>query len=446
MKRILAFTVCLWPVLSMATHLRGGHISVSQSASSLSCTITITLYTNLGAPIYAGNGELNFGDGSPTHMTAPAGSDVVIPPGVGILNISVDHIFPAPGLYTITYLEHNLDAGMINVPSSVEQPLLLETYVLIDPVLGSVRTPDFIEPIFTAFLHDTVRFSLAPINQSVLNYRYFYQVITNLAEGMTVPPDFTVDPETGSVVWNTRYNDLYVEGEFFFTVRISFYDENNRNLGHVVRAFQIILMDGSSTLATSKVNSRLVAPPGSVTHLKFLLNDNSDADSVRWKLYSEKALNGMVQLTQRDSTTATQKFRIAELAVAPGADLVRNFPYNIIVRGISFPTGPVLISDVNLQVFTKDILLPPLGALITSLADQSTEITVRPNPFNDYFYVDGFKSDIIAIEIIDLFGRPVQTGQFNPTLPVDGTGLAPGFYVVKASDSNRSVERKVIKR
>ncbi|MEQ1586956.1 MAG: gliding motility-associated C-terminal domain-containing protein, partial [Cyclobacteriaceae bacterium] len=133
----------------LATHLRAGEITLQRvSCTGLTFRITITVYTDTGSPIKFGDGELNFGDGSEPHIT-PSIDNTLRPdlgPEVGTVSYTIEHTFGGPGKYTISYLEANRNAGILNMTNSVDTRFFVETQIIIDPFLGCSNTPRLLVP------------------------------------------------------------------------------------------------------------------------------------------------------------------------------------------------------------------------------------------------------------------------------------------------------------
>ncbi|MEQ8424924.1 MAG: gliding motility-associated C-terminal domain-containing protein, partial [Cyclobacteriaceae bacterium] len=129
----------LVPRIGNATHLRAGEITIQRlSCTSLTFRICITVYTNTGSDIKFGEGLLDFGDGSKPHQT-PIVENTLRPdlgPEVATVTYCINHTFGGPGKYTISYLEPNRNAGILNMINSVDTRFYLETVINIDPFLG----------------------------------------------------------------------------------------------------------------------------------------------------------------------------------------------------------------------------------------------------------------------------------------------------------------------
>ncbi len=244
----LLTVLVLFSVKAKATHLRAGDITLTRlSCSSYQYTITLHVYTKWGTPVKFGGGTLSFGDGSKPLTT----SSVPNPPeiaqtddgGVGEVIYPVNHTYPGPGVYTITYYEQNRNAGILNIDNSVETPFFIQTQIVIDPLLGCDNTPELLVPPIdqgctgVAWFHnpgafdpdgDSLSYELFVPKQAYgvdvsgyvdPNSKKFYDAVTipysqgnELGNG---PPTFSIDPVTGTITWDApgeqgEYNIAFI--------------------------------------------------------------------------------------------------------------------------------------------------------------------------------------------------------------------------------------------
>src|SRR5579859_7590470 len=134
-----------------ATHLRAGDITLTRlSCSNYRYTVTLHVYTKWATAVKFGGGTLNFGDGTPVVITDARPNPPKIADtddgGVGEVIYPVEHEFPGPGVYLITYYEQNRNEGILNLANSVDTPFFIQTQIVIDPLLGCDNTPELLVP------------------------------------------------------------------------------------------------------------------------------------------------------------------------------------------------------------------------------------------------------------------------------------------------------------
>lgn len=299
-----------------ATHLRAGEITVHRlSCTGLTFRITITVYTNTGSDIKFGEGLLDFGDGSTPHTT-PIVENTLRPdlgPEVATVSYSVDHTFGGPGKYVISYLEPNRNAGILNMINSVETRFYLETVINIDPFLGCSNSPLLLVPPIdkactgAAWFHnpgaydpdgDSISFEFAipkkEKGQFVNGYRdpnaqEFYSLTGinygTANENQTGPPTFTIDAQTGTIVWDAPG----APGEY----NIAFLIKEWRKikgawilLGYVTRDMQIIVEDCNNQRPELQVPPDICVEAGTIINEE-ILGFDPDLDSVKIEAYSQ---------------------------------------------------------------------------------------------------------------------------------------------------------------
>jgi hypothetical protein len=261
-----------------ATHLRAGQIVATRvSCTGLTFRITITVYTNTGSTVKFG-GEmdfLDFGDGSDPDGDGRPGilvpetantNDPSLGPGVAVASFTIEHTYPGPGRYTISYIEPNRNGGVLNMDNSISTTFYLETQINIDPFFGCNNTPQLLIPpidrgcVGVAFFHnpgaydpdgDSLSFEfVVPLrdkNQTVTNYRdpnnpFFYSNFAQGNENGDGPPTFTINPTDGTIIWDApgrqgEYNIAFIVVEWRKINGVWF------RLGFVRRDMQIIVED-----------------------------------------------------------------------------------------------------------------------------------------------------------------------------------------------------------
>ncbi len=248
----LSVVLVIVSIKANATHLRAGDITLTRlSCSSYQYTITLWVYTKWSTPVKFGGGTLNFGDGSAPLIT----NSVPNPPeiaqtddgGVGQVRYPVNHTFPGPGVYTITYYEQNRNSGILNMDNSVETPFFIQTQIVIDPLLGCDNTPELLVPPIdqgctgVAWFHnpgaydpdgDSLSYELFVPKQAAgvdvsgyvnPNSKVFYDAVgipyPNGDELGTGPPTFSINSVTGTITWDApgeagEYNIAFIIREW----------------------------------------------------------------------------------------------------------------------------------------------------------------------------------------------------------------------------------------
>ncbi|MBX2962471.1 MAG: gliding motility-associated C-terminal domain-containing protein [Cyclobacteriaceae bacterium] len=255
---------------ALATHLRAGQIVATRiSCTGLTFRITVTVYTNTGSPVLFG-GEmdyLNFGDGTPPILVPETPNTPLEGfTGVATASYTIEHTYPGPGRYLISYIEPNRNGGILNMDNSISTTFYIETQINIDPFFGCNNTPQLLIPPIdrgctgVAFFHNPGAFDpdgdslsyefVIPFrdkNQTVANYRdpnhpSFYTNFANGNEAGNGPPTFTINPVDGTIIWDAPG----AQGEYniaFIVVEWRKINGTWFRLGFVRRDMQIIVED-----------------------------------------------------------------------------------------------------------------------------------------------------------------------------------------------------------
>lgn len=269
---VLFFT-CAAVFRAQATHLRAGEIvAVRENCSSLTYTITVTVYTNtVGTNVrFGGPTEyLYFGDGNRIEVPDTQNTirlDLNPDGSVATASFTIEHTYPGVGRYLISYREPNRNEGVLNMDASVNTMFYLETEISIDPFLGCNNTPNLlVAPIDqactgVAFTHNPGAFDpdgdslsyamVVPFsdrNTSVINYKdpndpKFYTNYSTANEEGTAPPTFSIDPVSGTLTWNAPG----AIGEYNIAFHIIEWRKKNGvwyRVGYVRRDMQILVDD-----------------------------------------------------------------------------------------------------------------------------------------------------------------------------------------------------------
>lgn len=443
MKNITSILLLLVPSLLFATHLRGGQINV-EKISGLTCKITLRIFTNTGSVIQFGGGNLDFGDGSPIvnppqTVNSPLGN---LGPEFGLVEFSIEHTYPTEGFFIISYLEHNLNADILNISNSVEKPFYLESGVFVN-LAKDYSSPKFdTDPILVAALKRPFIFSAAPIDSAVRYYQYKFTTPPDFVSGYQIPEIFKINQRNGLLSWDTGFMGDYRVGQFYFFVTVGQFDTNGASVGYVNRNFLVIVKNSDSRL---DVISSLNDPDGKVVVLKdteqkirTILSDSTSSDSLRWSAYFDVKASPGISFIQYDSAAPGRKFRVGLLTLRTDSAMIRDYPYIVTLRG----TSQGFSRDISYLYFTKDIDFP---STITGLEKQK-EVAIYPNPFSDSFNVDGRDLSPSVVTVVNCLGQTMIQTVIDSNQAVDTRDLPPGVYVLQITSGPFITRRKVVKK
>ncbi len=244
-----------------ATHNRAGEITYKW-LFGYTYQIKVTTYTNIGGTNLADRCEdtVYFGDGTRAVVLrsngvcngscSPACEGQPLPGGTIKLNEYVTtHTYPGPGNYKISMEDPNRNAGVINIPNSVNQVFYIESFLVI-PVFGTGKNDS---PILTfppidngcvgkCFLHnpgavdldgDSISYELTTCRGS------FGVTCTGYTYPATGGGTYNVDAITGTLTWCTPQ----MQGEYNLAMIVKEWrkdaDGNYFLVGYILRDLQV---------------------------------------------------------------------------------------------------------------------------------------------------------------------------------------------------------------
>ena len=262
---------------SFATHNRSAYIYVkSLGGDCLLDSVYIITYTRTSAPADRQSLPLNYGDGTTdtVQRSSKYSLDLNLYPDVSINIYPTTHHFPGAGTYKLTMFDQNRNAGVINIPGSVNIPIFVSTTITIDPAIGCDNSPEVLnQPIEVGcvgepFIYnpnaydpdgDSLSYELIPCRGAGVNGD---QNIVGFYEP-TGTTSFSLDPVTGDLKWlNPRFNNSNPidSGQWNVAILILEWRKNPRtgeymNIGNVTVDMQITIH------TCTNVPPKVIIPP-----------------------------------------------------------------------------------------------------------------------------------------------------------------------------------------
>ena len=225
-----------------ATHQRAGEISV-KTVGGLTYEITVITYTYTPSPADRPELEISWGDGTVDVIRRV---DKVNNVGRDISkNIyRAQHTYAGASTFKISVEDPNRNAGIVNIPNSVNIPFYLETELVINPFLGVNNSPVLLNP---------------PIDNGCVNVPYYhnpgaydpdgdslvYRLVSCRGFNGDVIPGYTLPYASASISINSQTGDLYwdspvLQGEYNIAILIEEYRYGTK-IGSMVRDMQITI-------------------------------------------------------------------------------------------------------------------------------------------------------------------------------------------------------------
>lgn len=275
--RILLIVIGLLTITSAAhaTHQRAGEISYVY-ISGLTYEFTITTYTYTPSPADRPEIEVFWGDGTSSiinrHLKENLENNIS-------RNVYItQHTFSAAGTFHVTFEDPNRNAGIVNIPSSVEIPFFIETILIINPFIGGNSSPQLLNPpldnacTHVPFYHnpgaydpegDSLSYSLIPCRG------YNGEDIP----GYTLPAAsnfIAIDPHTGDLTWDSPL----MAGEYNIAILIEEW-RNGILIGSMVRDMQITVAPCDNEPPVVEVNDTCVIAGSRIDQLVWVYDSTS---------------------------------------------------------------------------------------------------------------------------------------------------------------------------
>lgn len=275
--RILLIVIGLLTITSAAhaTHQRAGEISYVY-ISGLTYEFTITTYTYTPSPADRPEIEVFWGDGTSSiinrHLKENLENNIS-------RNVYItQHTFSAAGTFHVTFEDPNRNAGIVNIPSSVEIPFFIETILIINPFIGGNSSPQLLNPpldnacTHVPFYHnpgaydpdgDSLSYSLIPCRG------YDGEDIP----GYTLPAAsnfIAIDPHTGDLTWDSPL----MAGEYNIAILIEEW-RNGILIGSMVRDMQITVAPCDNEPPVVEVNDTCVIAGSRIDQLVWVYDSTS---------------------------------------------------------------------------------------------------------------------------------------------------------------------------
>lgn len=222
-----------------ATHQRAGEITYTH-VSGLTYEFKIITYTY--TPSLADRPEIDvyWGDGS--FSTISRSQKTNLANNISLNVYIAQHTFPSSGNFSVTFEDPNRNAGIVNIPNSVNIPFFLETIININPFLGPNSSPVLLNPPIDngctqiPYYHNPGAYDPDgdSLSYSLIHCRgyesedipgYSYPSTSNI---------FSIDAYTGELTWDAPIT----AGEYNIAILIKEW-RNGILVGSVVRDMQI---------------------------------------------------------------------------------------------------------------------------------------------------------------------------------------------------------------
>lgn len=346
-----------------ATHNRAGEITYVQK-SDLTYEITLTTFTYTLS--FADRPTLDIEWGDNTVSTAQRKERITLPNFYQKNTYVIEHTYPGPGVYRIVVQDPNRNAGVKNIPNSVNVVFSISTVLIVNPAMGRNSTPVLLNPPYDkaafghVFIHNPAAYD--PDGDSL---SYALTVCTREdgrpIENYTLPPatrSIRVDSISGDLIWDTPADT----GKFNVAMEIQEW-RNGKKIGVVVRDMQIEVYNTNNKPPVNSPLRDFCVEVGKPLEFIFSATDvNNDGITLRSNsgVYTLTACAATFAAIDSTPGRASSRFRWV-----PCHQAVRNQPYNVIFKS----------EDNNKEIQLTDIdnmnikVLGPSPTLLTAIPE-----------------------------------------------------------------------------
>lgn len=329
-----------------ATHNRAGEITYVQK-SDLTYEITLTTFTYTLS--FADRPTLDIEWGDNTVSTAYRDpTQMITLPNYYRKNIYViQHTYPGPGVYRIVVQDPNRNAGIKNIPNSVNVVFSISTTLVVNPSIGRNSTPVLLNPPYDKaafghiFIHNPAAYD--PDGDSL---SYALTVCTREdgkpIENYTLPPatqSLRVDPITGDLIWDTPADT----GKFNVAMEIQEW-RGGKKIGVVIRDMQIEVYNTNNK---PPVNGPLRDYCVEVGQPVDFIFSSTDANNDSLLLRSNSGVFNITECPAAFTPVSSgQGSATARFRWVPCHEAVRLQPYNVIFKADD-NNSDIALSDID---------------------------------------------------------------------------------------------------
>jgi len=365
-----------------ATHNRAGEITYTW-ISGYTYQVTITTFTYSPSPANRSELEISWGDNTSDILPLQNGVHIQLPDDY-FKNIYIgQHTYAGPGTYELLMQDPNRNAGVVNIPNSVNTIFSIITQLVINPLLGQNSTPILLNypidkgAVGQIFIHNPGAYD--PDGDSLS-----YSIDTCRDQNGNVITDYVyptakyslyVDPVKGNFVWN------YPESTGNYNVAMRIYAwRDGVIINYVERDMQItILQTNDKNPVIQQINNSCVVA-GTLIKIKVITTDPNN------NYVTVQAVGGPLEPT---FDSAQYRAQFIDLYNQPGIDTslftwqtttnhIRKQPYNIVVTATD--QAPDSSNLVDMISFNITVMAP--SPILKTITPQNKQISLSWKNYN----------------------------------------------------------------
>jgi len=345
LRKLIYILLFLLSANVFATHNRAGEITFSH-ISGLTYEITVTTYTKDSSPADRPKLEIRWGDSSPLDSIPRVNGN-----GTNLGNdikknvYIAQHTYPGanPAPYVISVEDPNRNAGILNIPNSVNVVFYLQTTLYINPFIGINNSPVLLNPpIDNACVGEIYVHNPGAVDSD--GDSLYYTLQQSLKEGGQPIPSYqfpqassfiSIDNFTGDLVWDSPV----LAGEYNVAILIEEF-RNGFKIGSILRDMQITVVPNCDPPPNITGVSDTCIIAGDTLDINYTATGSYAVTMTSTGIPYSIANPAFFQHTSLPATLTTANFYWESQC-----NHVRNSPYFVSVKGID--AGPYNLADFH---------------------------------------------------------------------------------------------------
>lgn len=396
-RSILLATLTLLSVHASATHNRAGEI-IYCNTGPLTYDVQIITHTKTSSPADRSSLEIFWGDG--TSDTLFRVSEVLLPNDAKENIYTGSHTYIGPGIFTLSFVDPNRNAGVLNIPNSVQEPFCVQTQLVIAPTTGPNCSVRFLNPplqdacLGQPWYHnpaaydpdgDSLSYELvvcrgqqcAPIS----NYAFPDEVATSFNT-------FEIDELTGTISW---LNPQMPTGEYNIAFKVTEW-RDGQEVGWVTRDMQVTVVPCSNQTPSISSLADTCVEINSLLQLSLTASDPDVNDNLSMNALGEPFVlpNSATFISPSPNNPITGNF-----LWTPSCDEVRLQPYQVVFEvtdNAQPPNVPLVnVEQLNILVVASAPQNPAASPSITSMSlEWEQSVCTNASGYKIYRRIDPF--------------------------------------------------------
>ncbi len=355
------------------------------------------------------------------------------------------YLFPCEGKFNLSCYDPNRNAGIINIPNSVNYPMYFESEIIVPLANYSClqTSPDL--DLNDIILSNQPNQKFYPIVYNSKGDSLVYSLVPcQYTAGQNIPgysfASFSINPNTGEVKSNNS-----IIGQYDLCAKIKIY-RNTEYIGSINYDHSIRIISTTYSPAFSAFASNLT-PVNSIFQIgssqTLTLSGTTQYGNDIYTLYSE---------LPSSVTTFSSSFSSYTISVTYSLALARKQPYKLYLNSRN-PVAPGGGKDtlIRIQMTGSPTNTCSLMGITTTTCDVSVKenhlqqylFSIYPSITSDKLYIKGEQPK--KLMIIDITGRLIETILINDAIDVEN--FIAGVYILWVTDPyNQNHYYKFVKR